>query len=156
RTRPTYPEGVLSMTRFLGPLVAGLLLVVGSRSAADEPAPPTPPREFRGVWVASVSNIDWPSRPGLPVAEQKKELLAILDRCQSLQLNAVILQVRPMCDALYPSKLEPWSEFLTGQAGQAPEPMWDPLAFAVAEAHKRGIELHAWFNPYRARHPSAK
>src|SRR5207248_1468074 len=98
----------------------------------------------------------WPSQPGLPTDRQKAELLAILDKCQALNLNAVVLQVRPMCDALYPSELEPWSEFLTAQAGKPPEPLWDPLAFAVEEAHKRGIELHAWFNPYRARTPSAK
>jgi uncharacterized lipoprotein YddW (UPF0748 family) len=124
--------------------------------AAEEPLPPAVPREFRAVWVATVSNIDWPSKPGLPVARQKGELVAILDKAQALNLNAVILQVRPMADALYPSKLEPWSEFLTGQAGKAPEPAWDPLAFAIEQAHKRGLELHAWFNPYRARHPSAK
>jgi uncharacterized lipoprotein YddW (UPF0748 family) len=116
---------------------------------------PSPPREFRGAWVATVANIDWPSKKGLPTDEQKKELLAILDTVARLNLNAVILQVRPMCDALYESKLEPWSEYLTGQAGKAPAPFYDPLAFAVAEAHRRGLELHAWFNPYRARHPSA-
>ncbi len=113
-------------------------------------------REFRGVWVAAVSNIDWPSAPGLPTADQKSELLAILDRAQAQHLNAVILQVRPAADALYKSSIEPWSEYLTGRQGRAPSPGWDPLAYAVEQAHRRGLELHAWFNPYRARHPSAK
>lgn len=130
------------------------------RSAGSAPgstdAPPPVRREFRGVWIASVSNIDWPSEPGLPVAQQKAELLAMLDRATELRLNAVILQVRPAADALYASELEPWSEYLTGRMGQAPEPFYDPLEFAVGEAHRRGLELHAWFNPYRARHPSAK
>lgn len=113
-------------------------------------------REFRGVWVATVSNIDWPSKPDLSTADQKAELLAILDQARANHLNAVILQVRPAADALYRSSLEPWSEYLTGRQGRAPSPAWDPLAFAVEESHKRGLELHAWFNPYRARHPSAK
>ena len=113
--------------------------------------PPLPEGEFRGVWVATVSNIDWPSKRGLPVEEQQRELIAILDRMSELNLNGVILQVRPSADALYPSPLEPWSEYLTGQMGVAPEPLWDPLEFAVTEAHKRGMELHAWLNPYRAR-----
>jgi len=117
---------------------------------------PELPREFRGVWVASVSNIDWPSKPGLSAAEQKTELLAILDRAQAQRLNAVILQIRPAADALYRSDIEPWSEYLTGRQGRAPKPLWDPLAFAVKEAHQRGLELHTWFNPYRAKHPSAK
>lgn len=123
------------------------------------PSPPPPPpirREFRGVWVASVDNIDWPSVPGLSTREQQYELLAILDRAVALRLNAVILQVRPSADALYASPYEPWSEYLTGKMGRAPDPWYDPLEFAVNEAHKRGLELHAWFNPYRARHPSAK
>ena len=127
---------------------------------APTPMPPSPPpepaREFRAVWVASVSNIDWPSRPGLPAEQQKAELLRILDDAAGLGLNAVILQVRPAGDALYPSALEPWSEYLTGRMGAPPEPFYDPLAFAVEEAHLRGLELHAWFNPYRARHPSAR
>jgi len=118
--------------------------------------PPQPEREFRGVWIATVDNIDWPSKKGLSTADQKAELLALLDRAAKLKLNAVIFQVRPQCDALYASQLEPWSEFLTGQMGKAPNPFWDPLAFIVAEAHKRGLELHAWFNPYRALHPAAK
>ncbi|MCX8156845.1 MAG: family 10 glycosylhydrolase [Verrucomicrobiae bacterium] len=116
--------------------------------------PPNPPREFRGLWVASVSNIDWPSKPGLPAAQQQAELRALLDRAVQLRLNAVILQVRPACDALYASKLEPWSEYLTGRMGQPPAPEYDPLAFAVSEAHARGLELHAWVNPFRARHAS--
>ena len=116
---------------------------------------PSPPREFRGVWVATVSNIDWPSKKGLSTKAQQSELRAIMDKAKDLGLNAVILQVRPMCDALYSSKLEPWSEFLTGTSGKAPDPWYDPLEFAVREAHCRGLELHAWFNPYRAKVPSA-
>jgi uncharacterized lipoprotein YddW (UPF0748 family) len=108
-------------------------------------------REFRGAWVATVKNIDWPSAEGLNSAQQQAELLAILDRAVQLKLNAVIFQVRPACDAMYVSKIEPWSEYLTGVMGRAPQPYYDPLAFAIAEAHKRGLELHAWFNPYRAR-----
>jgi uncharacterized lipoprotein YddW (UPF0748 family) len=100
--------------------------------------------------------MDWPSRPGLSVDRQKAELIAILDRAKEVGLNAVILQVRPAADALYASPYEPWSEFLTGRMGKAPEPYYDPLAFAVQEAHRRGLELHAWFNPFRARDPSAK
>lgn len=118
--------------------------------------PPPAPRELRGAWVASVANIDWPSRPGLPVAAQKEEIVRIVDRAQAIGLNALIVQVRPAADALYPSPLEPWSEYLTGEQGKPPEPFYDPLAFWIEEAHKRGIELHAWFNPYRARHHSAK
>jgi len=119
------------------------------------PAPP-PPREFRGVWVATVANIDWPSKPGLSVEKQQAELIAILDKSVQMHLNAVVFQVRPACDAFYASPFEPWSEYLTGQQGQAPSPMYDPLEFAVTEAHKRGLELHAWFNPYRARHNESK
>lgn len=113
-------------------------------------APPLPQREFRGAWVASVGNIDWPSKQGLLVNDQKAEFRAILERAVELKLNAIILQVRPACDALYQSQLEPWSPYLTGTMGQAPEAGYDPLAFTIAEAHMRGIELHAWFNPYRA------
>lgn len=116
--------------------------------------PPNPPREFRGVWVATVANIDWPSKKGLSTSEQKAELIAILDKAVELNLNAIIFQVRPMCDALYESKYEPWSAFLTGQMGKPPEPYYDPLAFLIEEGHKRGLEIHAWFNPYRAHHPT--
>lgn len=139
-------------------VILGILVWVGlavpARAAA--PKPPALPREFRAAWIATVSNIDWPSRPGLPVDQQKAELIAILDRAKSLRLNAVIFQVRPGCDALYMSTSEPWSEYLTGRMGQAPQPFYDPLAFAITEAHRRGLELHAWINPFRARHMSAK
>lgn len=124
-------------------------------SLPGEVEPPPVSREFRGVWVATVNNMDWPSRPGLPVDSQKAELLALLDRAAALRLNAVIFQVRPGADALYKSPYEPWSEYLTGVMGRAPSPAWDPLEFAVAEAHRRGLELHAWFNPYRARYARA-
>ena len=118
--------------------------------------PPPVAREFRGVWVASVRNLDWPSRPGLPPSLAKAELIALLDRAAALGLNAVLLQVRPAGDALYASKIEPWSEYLTGKQGLPPAPLWDPLQFAVEQAHARGLELHAWFNPYRAKDPSAR
>jgi uncharacterized lipoprotein YddW (UPF0748 family) len=129
-----------------------LLLALAAPASAqvDSLHPPAVPREFRGLWVATVENMDWPSRPGLPTSEQQGELLAILDRAAQLHMNAIILQVRPEADALYASPYEPWSRFLTGVEGQAPDPRWDPLKFAVAEAHRRGLELHAWFNPYRA------
>src|SRR5262252_8457514 len=89
--------------------------------------PPTPVREFRAAWVATVGNIDWPSQKGLSTAEQKAELAALLDRAAQLKLNAIIFQVRPACDALYASSIEPWSEYLTGTMGQAPAPFYDPL-----------------------------
>jgi uncharacterized lipoprotein YddW (UPF0748 family) len=138
--------------------VASGLALAHPAGAQDSAAVAVPPiaREFRGVWVASVDNIDWPSRPGLPPCDQQAELVALLDRAVALHLNAIILQVRPAADALYASKLEPWSEYLTGVQGKAPSPWYDPLAFAVKEAHARGLELHAWFNPYRARQAGAK
>jgi uncharacterized lipoprotein YddW (UPF0748 family) len=128
----------------------------GLRGATTLPAPPEVAREFRAIWVATVDNIDWPSRRDLPTAEQQRELIAILDRAKALHMNALVFQVRPAADAMYPSTLEPWSVYLTGAQGRAPSPAWDPLAFVVREAHARGLELHAWFNPYRARHPSDK
>lgn len=115
---------------------------------------PVPKREFRGLWISTVANIDWPTSPGLPVATQKQQLISILDRVAAAGFNAVIFQIRPECDALYYSPIEPWSYWLTGQQGVAPNPFYDPLQFAVEEAHKRGLELHAWFNPYRAIHGS--
>jgi uncharacterized lipoprotein YddW (UPF0748 family) len=118
--------------------------------------PPPAPREFRAAWVSTVANIDWPSRADLSVAQQKAEIDTTLDRARAMHLNAIILQVRPSADAIYPSTLEPWSEYLTGRQGRAPEPFYDPLQAWIEGAHARGMELHAWFNPYRARHSTAK
>ena len=111
-------------------------------------------REFRAAWIATVANIDWPSRPGLSVKEQQMEMIQLLNRAKALNMNAVILQVRPAADAIYDSPYEPWASYLTGEMGRAPLPVYDPLEFAIREAHKRGLELHAWFNPFRAGHPA--
>lgn len=110
----------------------------------------TPKREFRGVWVATVANIDWPSKRGLTVDQQKQELIAIFEQHKRNGLNAVILQIRPTADAFYAKSREPWSHWLMGTQGIAPANGFDPLTFAIKEAHSRGMELHAWFNPYRA------
>lgn len=110
-------------------------------------------REFRAAWVATVANINWPSKPGLTTEQQQKEAIALLDFLQQHNFNAVILQVRPQADALYKSDIEPWSYFLTGKEGKAPEPFYDPLEFWTTAAHDRGLELHVWLNPYRAHHP---
>ena len=112
---------------------------------------PTPYSEFRGVWLATVDNTDWPTQPELSTQQQQAELNLLLDRAAALHLNAILFQVRPACDALYQSKLEPWSPVLCGKMGQAPKPFYDPLAYAVSEAHRRGMELHAWINPFRVR-----
>jgi uncharacterized lipoprotein YddW (UPF0748 family) len=106
--------------------------------------------EFRAVWVATVDNIDWPSSKNRSVAEQKAEYIKLLDMHQQNGMNAVVVQIRPAGDALYPSSLEPWSEFLTGKQGKAPVPYYDPLEFMIQETHIRGLEFHAWMNPYRA------
>lgn len=109
-------------------------------------------REFRAAWIATVANINWPSKSGLSTAEQQKEAIALLDFLKEHHYNAVIFQVRPQADALYESELEPWSFFLTGIQGQAPEPYYDPLQFWLNAAHERGLEFHVWLNPYRAHH----
>ncbi|MFN8241183.1 MAG: family 10 glycosylhydrolase [Bacteroidales bacterium] len=106
--------------------------------------------EMRAVWIATVNNIDWPTKPGLSVEEQKKELNSLLDVVESFNMNAVVFQVRPAADAFYKSKFEPWSYWLTGVQGKAPDPFWDPLGYMISESHKRGIDVHAWLNPYRA------
>jgi uncharacterized lipoprotein YddW (UPF0748 family) len=113
---------------------------------------PQPEREFRAAWIATVANINWPSRPGLPVDSQKREAIALLDYLKTHHFNAAILQVRPHADALYKSDLEPWSYYLTGEQGKAPSPFYDPLQFWIEAAHDRGLELHVWLNPYRAHH----
>ncbi len=109
-------------------------------------------REFRAAWIASVANINWPSKRGLTTDQQKAEVIQILDQLKDNNFNAVIFQARPSGDALYDSPYEPWSVFLTGENGKAPSPYYDPLEFWVEEAHKRGMELHVWLNPYRAHH----
>ncbi len=130
-------------------LVPAMLFAAGTTYVPTDVTPPKPPREFRGAWIATVVNIDWPSKSGLSVTEQKAELTALLNHVAQLKLNAVVFQVRPSADAMYASPIEPWSEYLTGTMGKAPQPFYDPLAFAIKEAHERGLELHAWFNPFR-------
>lgn len=123
-------------------------------SAPAAPLPPAPPREWRAAWIATVANIDWPSKAGLSAEAQQAEIKALCDTAAGIGLNALILQVRTSADALYESRLEPWSECLTGTQGQPPG--YDPLAVWLAECRARGLELHAWINPYRARHSTAK
>ncbi|MDX3746013.1 glycoside hydrolase family 10 protein [Streptomyces sp. AK08-02] len=138
----------------LSTLVAGGA-VAGAALAGAEPSRPSgsdgkgrrATRELRGMWLATVTNRDWPSRQGLSASQQRAELITHLDTAVSRRLNAVFLQVRPTADALWPSPYEPWSQVLTGTQGK--DPGWDPLGTAVEEAHARGLELHAWFNPYR-------
>ncbi len=110
-----------------------------------------PKREFRAAWIATVLNLDWPSTSGLHPDVQREQLVSILDDLSDVGIQAVVFQIRTECDALYDSPYDPWSYWLTGTQGVAPAPYYDPLVFAVGEAHKRGMELHAWFNPYRAR-----
>lgn len=109
-----------------------------------------PKYEFRGVWVATVENIDFPSSRTLSTEAQKAEFIKLLDMHKRNGMNAIIAQIRPVSDAFYPSQLEPWSEYLTGTQGKAPSPYYDPLEFMITETHKRGMEFHAWMNPYRA------
>ncbi len=141
-------------------LVALLLLFPGCSAFQKKRAPdsglniPKVQREFRAAWVATVANINWPSKPGLSTEQQQAEAIQLLDTLVKNNFNAVIFQVRPQCDAFFPSQYEPWSYFLTGEQGKAPDPYYDPLAFWIEEAHKRGLELHCWFNPYRAHHPA--
>lgn len=106
-------------------------------------------REFRGAWIATVANIDWPKGRTITSGQKVADLVQIFDKLKEANINAVFFQVRTECDALYKSNYEPWSYWLTNEQGQAPEPYFDPLEFAISEAHSRGMELHAWFNPYR-------
>ncbi|MBU6366387.1 MAG: family 10 glycosylhydrolase [Gemmatimonadetes bacterium] len=123
---------------------------------APSPPPPTPvaftvppiTREFRGVWIATVGNIDWPTRSGLTAGQQQAEIAALLDAVQAAGANAVLLQVRSVGDALYRSALEPWARVLTGTPGG--DPGYDPLEYISEMTRARGLELHAWFNPFRA------
>lgn len=110
----------------------------------------SPQYEFRAVWIATVENIDWPSKKGLTTDQQKEEFIRLLDMHKKNGMNAIIMQIRPVADAFYPSRFEPWSEYLTGTQGVPPTPYYDPLQFMIEETHKRGMEFHAWMNPYRA------
>ncbi len=126
-------------------IAVGFIIFINSTKAQKSPN-----YEFRGVWVASVENIDWPSKKTLTVAQQKEEYINLLNMHQANGMNAVVVQIRPAGDALYPSQYEPWSEYLTGKQGLPPVPYYDPLEFMILETHKRGMEFHAWINPYRA------
>jgi uncharacterized lipoprotein YddW (UPF0748 family) len=127
---------------YLIPFFVSLFVSRSSRAQTDY--------EFRGVWIATVDNIDWPSRGMTDVASQKAEFIRQLELHKRNGMNAVIVQIRPAADAFYPSPYEPWSQWLTGVQGKAPSPFYDPLQFMITEAHKRGMQFHAWCNPYRA------
>jgi uncharacterized lipoprotein YddW (UPF0748 family) len=136
-------------------LAAACSASVSGPATAPSPAPRRDPnvvpaieREFRGVWVATVRNIDWPSKPGLFADSQRAELVTLLDRAQAAGMNGIIFHVRPNADAVYRSSLEPWGAMLTGTQGT--DPGYDPLTVAIQESHRRGMELHAWINPFRA------
>lgn len=124
-------------------LLIALLLATGVSAQS-------PKRELRAAWIATVANIDWPSKPGLPAGEQQQQFIKLLDDLKALGCNSVIVQIRPASDALYDSKLEPWSHYLTGEQGAPPQPYYDPMVFMVEETHKRNMEFQAWFNPFRA------
>ncbi len=118
-------------------------------TGGDAGAQTSPKRELRAAWIATVVNIDWPSKKGLNAHEQQAEYVRLLDRLKSVGMNAVVVQVRPAADAFYPSSYEPWSEYLSGEQGKSPEPYYNPLSFMIQQARERGLEFHAWFNPYR-------
>lgn len=122
-----------------------LFLLFGFHKVSSQPK-----AEFRGVWIASVDNIDWPPKGMANADSQRTEFIRQLDFHKQNGLNAVIVQVRPAADAFYPSPYEPWSQWLSGVQGKPPSPYYDPLEFMISEAHKRGMEFHAWCNPYRA------
>lgn len=126
---------------------AATVLSTALTSSGASAAPDRAASQMRGVWLATVTNRDWPSAPGLSAEKQRQELLDLLDVAVERKLNSVMFQVRPTADAFWPSPFEPWSAYLTGTQGE--DPGWDPLGTAVEEAHERGLELHAWFNPYR-------
>lgn len=130
------------MNRFLLLLIA---LQITSTLHAQHP----PKRELRGAWVATFYGIDWPNRTETPT-QQQNTFINILDHHKTTGINVLYVQMRSQCDAMYPSSIEPWSADLTGTQGKAPSPLWDPMQFAIDETHKRGIEFHAWLNPYRA------
>jgi uncharacterized lipoprotein YddW (UPF0748 family) len=145
--RPTPPRTIVVLTT---PAVPTRLVPVPIPTLPADPGDsspaPSPKREFRAVWIATVDNIDWPSRKGLPANEQQREFRALLDGYQQARFNAVIVQIRAAADAFYARSAEPWSEWLTGQQGLAPDPLYDPLELMLTESHRRGLEFHAWLN----------
>ncbi len=155
----TFIVNQIAMFRKSSPIIAGLLILFALNACvSQQPLSPEKgqaikaPAEFRAAWVATVSNINWPSKPGLSTELQQQEAIALLDFLKAHNFNAVIFQVRPQADALYKSDLEPWSYYLTGEVGKAPDPYYDPLEFWIQAAHDRGLELHVWLNPYRSHH----
>ncbi len=131
-------------------LLTTILLLFPLLACATDPPPAPPKHEFRAVWVATFHNIDWPSAKGISTLKQQSEYRELVARQQANGMNALLVQVRPSGDALYPSSYAPWSEFLSGQQGKAPSPYYDPLTFMVEETHEAGMEFHAWMNPFRA------
>lgn len=131
-------------------LLLSLLLTISFLNANAQEKGTNPKNEFRAVWIATVANIDWPKTGTDSIEKQKADFIAILDTYKKLNYNAVIVQIRSCGDAFYPTQLAPWSRFLTGKEGRAPQPYYDPLAWMIEQAHQRGFEFHAWLNPYRA------
>ncbi len=134
----------------VGLVLVFLVLLSWSARAEAEPGAVPPKRELRGMWIATVENIDWPTQRGATPEQYRRDYRRLLDAGQRAGLNAVFVQIRPASDAFYKSSLEPWSKWLTGVQGRAPADGDDPLPFLITEAHRRGLEFHAWFNPYRA------
>lgn len=130
-------------------LAAAAAMLAVSFAHAQTDGPASPKREMRGVWISTHLSLDWPNRTQTP-AQQQAALRAILDHNKATGMNAAFFQVRSQSDAMYPSPYEPWSYYLTNQQGSAPNPLWDPLQFAIGETRARGMEFHAWINPYRA------
>lgn len=147
-TKPQPWLGAIALLMLLAACSQGKDVTGPAVIVVPDTNPPALQREMRGLWVATVANIDWPSRPTLTAEQQRAELVSILDRAASVGFNAVIFHVRPASDAVYRSAIEPWASMLSGTQGT--DPGYDPLAFAVQEAHARGLQLHAWINPFRA------
>ena len=142
RTLLTATGGALVSSSFIA--TVGTSAALADTSGSDDS---TPVRQLRGMWIATVWGIDWPT-VGASIEQQKQEYEALLDAAVEMNLNAVVSQVRPVADAFWPSPYEPWSQFITGEQGK--DPGYDVLAWQIEQAHKRNLEFHAWFNPYRA------
>ncbi|MBC5836745.1 glycoside hydrolase family 10 protein [Flavobacterium muglaense] len=138
----------MKLTKSFFLFLTTVLLICSLGNAQETVAHPK--SEFRAVWIATVVNIDWPKNGIDSIEKQKADYLEILDTYKKLNYNAVIVQIRSVGDAFYPSQLAPWSKYLTGKEGKAPANNFDPLAWMIDEAHNRGFEFHAWLNPYRA------